>query len=72
MPSVDAEHLRVWDNWRCRDQDLGHVRNITKTEIMSSLPPQTGQPVKEPPCIARGSSIVDKKGGTLKKRLKPG
>ena len=72
MPFVDAEHLQVWDNWRYRVQDLGHHEKKKKTETESNLPPQTGQPVKEPPCIARGSSIVDKNGGTLRKRLESG
>lgn len=38
---------------------------IAKTSLLTNAPPQTGQPINEPPRAARGSSTEAKNGGTL-------
>jgi hypothetical protein len=41
------------------------LRTCKELKLFSSVPPQTGQPINEPPRAARGSSMVAKNGGTL-------
>lgn len=69
MPFAFSACLPVSGNWIYYDPVLVRT-SIAKADLYKfiDIPPQTGQPFNDPPWAARGSSIVLKKGGTLKSK----